>query len=230
MAGVGKTTVLRRALAEARNPRRRFVRVNCPPDESLLFALLAERLGARVTRDMGRLGSWRILERAIRASSLERIQVILAVDDCVYRHMGRMHREIDNLVQLGSTSSTLLTIIQLEQSECPGRSEPGEPWSLAVGLLPLTRSQAEHYLEMKLAAAGSTKPVFTPRAITRLHGISRGIPRSLERLAAASLTAGAARELEVVPPELVDRVAFVGLDSSPHFVLASTCRPGFKDH
>jgi hypothetical protein len=207
MAGLGKTTVLRRALGETRSPRRRFARVNCPPDESLLFALLAERLGERVARDLGRLGSWRILERAIRASSLEGIQVILAVDNCDARCTAETRREIDSLVQLGSTSSARLTIIQLEQSACPGRADPTGPWSLAVDLLPLTRSQAERYLEMKLSAAGCTKPVFAPRAVTRLHGLSCGVPRNLERLAAQSLISGASRGLELIPPELLDGVA-----------------------
>jgi len=206
-AGLGKTTVLRRAFAETRSPRRRFAAVSCPSDGSLLFTLLAERLGERVGREPGRLGSWRGLERAIRVSSLEGFQIILAVDDCDDQGARTVRRELDSLVRLGSNVDTDLTIIQLERAH--RHSGPGSSgsWNLAISLRALTRSQAEHYLATKLHAAGCTEPVFTPRAITRLHGLSAGVPRGLQQLASLSLMAGAVRGLEVIPPDLVDGVA-----------------------
>ncbi len=78
---------------------------------------------------------------------------------------------------------------------------------LRAGLKPLTRSEAEHYLHQKLAAAGCKERMFTSRAITRLQSLCAGVPRSLERLATLSLTAGAVRGIEVVSPEIVDGVA-----------------------
>jgi type II secretory pathway predicted ATPase ExeA len=73
--------------------------------------------------------------------------------------------------------------------------------------MPLTRSEAECYLQAKLSGAGCSERIFTPRAITRLHGLSAGVPRGLERLAALSLMAGSLRGLEVVPAEVVDAIA-----------------------
>jgi MSHA biogenesis protein MshM len=214
-AGLGKTTVLRKALVETRSPQRRFASVSCPPDGSLLFTQLAERLGERVGRDPGRLGSWRALERAIRVSSLEGFQVVLAVDDCDLRGAHPVRRELDSLVQLGSKSSAGLTIIQLQRTDHHHRSDSTGAWSLAISLRPLTRSQVERYLETKLDAAGCTEPIFTPRAITRLHSLSAGVPSGLQRLAVLCLIAGAVRGLEVIPPELVDGVALECCDLAP---------------
>ena len=57
-AGLGKTAVLRQALAQARGPRRRFASVSCPYDGTLLFALLAgAALGQRVVREPVRLAA-----------------------------------------------------------------------------------------------------------------------------------------------------------------------------
>jgi MSHA biogenesis protein MshM len=71
----------------------------------------------------------------------------------------------------------------------------------------LTRSDAENYLTAKLASAGRDEPTFTPRAIHRLHLISAGNPRGLDRLASLALMAGALRKLEIVTPEIIDGVA-----------------------
>jgi hypothetical protein len=72
--------------------------------------------------------------------------------------------------------------------------------------LPLTRGAAGRYLADKLASAGRDGLTFTPGAITRLHALSGGVPRGLDRLASLSLMAGAMKRLEVIPPEVVEGV------------------------
>ena len=76
-----------------------------------------------------------------------------------------------------------------------------------IRLAPLTRSEAAEYLARKLSAAGRSEATFTPRAITRLHLLSQGVPRGLDRLATLALMAGAMRGLEVIGPEVVEGVA-----------------------
>ena len=125
------------------NPRRRLVSVSCPRDGTLLFALLAERLGQRVGREPSRLGAWRALERAIRLASLQGYQVVVIVDDCDEQVDATMRRDLDSLGQLGSTTSAGLTIIQLERTEREAQPAACEAWSLTIGLERLTRSQAE---------------------------------------------------------------------------------------
>jgi hypothetical protein len=206
-AGMGKSTVLRKALVETQSTRRRFARVPCPWQGGHLFTLLAERLGERVGREPGGTGSWRALERVIRISALEGVHVVIAVDDCDDAGSKELRRELDSLVRFGSTSGTKPTIIEVGGTDQHCQIDPGIAWGLVVGLEPLTRSEAERYLRTKLVAAGCIGPVFTPRAITRLHCLSRGVPRGLEQLASLSLSAGAVRGLEMILPDLVDGVA-----------------------
>jgi type II secretory pathway predicted ATPase ExeA len=205
--GLGKTTVLRKALSEAASPRRRFALVSYPPDVTLLFTLLAERLGQRVSRAPSRLEAWRALERAVRLASLQGFQVVMAIDDCGERSSESTRDDVDLLVSLGSTADTDLTVLEVKQTEPTARSITAGSWDLAIGLQPLTRSQSDSYLSAKLKRAGSVERIFTPRAITRLHVLSLGVPRRLEQLALLCLMAGSVRGLEVIHPDLVDGVA-----------------------
>ena len=206
-AGLGKTTVLKKALAETKNPRRRFASITCPPDGTLLFTMLAERLGNRLGRESDRLKSWRALDRSIRVASLQGTHVVLVIDDCQQLPTGAARRDLDFLAHLGTIASADLTIVQVARPDLDRPSDSNDSWMLAVGLEPLTRSQVECYLTTKLGAVGCTEPIFTPRAITRLQAISEGVPRGIQQIASLSLMAGAVRGLEMVPPDVVDGVA-----------------------
>jgi type II secretory pathway predicted ATPase ExeA len=203
-AGMGKTAVLRKALSDVHNPRRRIASVSCPHDGTLLFTLLAERLSQRVAREPTRLGAWRALERAIRLAALHGDHVTFIIDDCSDQLEPTMRRDLDSLHQLGSTSSAGVTVIQLQRTGAEAGPSRYDKWPPAIAVERLTRSQAELYLATKFEWAGSTERIFTSRAITRLHSLSLGVPRGLEELALRCLIAGAGRRLEVINPELVD--------------------------
>ena len=136
-------------------------------------------------------------------AALQGFQVILAVDDGNGPPDSSTARDLNMLAHRGFGQETRLTVIRVGLPS----SEPEDGWALAIGLLRLTRSQADAYLNAKLAAAGATERVFTPRAVTRLHALSGGVPRGLEQLATLSLMAGAVRRLEVISPDVVDGVA-----------------------
>jgi type II secretory pathway predicted ATPase ExeA len=204
-AGLGKTTVLHRAFNEARRPGRRFAFVNCPREGTLLVAVLAERLAERLGREPSRLAAWRALERAVRLATIQAIHVVIGIDNCESANT-ETRRDIESLANLAADNSARITVIQ---SGRPRQERPGDfdrPWTPAITLESLTRSQAEALLTTKLKSAGREEPVFTARAVTRLHSLSAGVPRRLEQLATLCLMAAAASELEVVPPELVDSV------------------------
>jgi type II secretory pathway predicted ATPase ExeA len=207
--GLGKTTVLRQSIGQLRGPARRFVIVSDPLDGTLLLGRLAERLSARIGRDPTFAHAKKSLERAVQVLCLEGFQVILAIDDCrsVPNGAESLEPELIALERLALRSSGGVTIIEVQREVPDLPVIGGACWTPASGLKPLTRSQAEHFLLQKLAAAGCRENVFTPRAFTRLQCLSGGVPRGLERLAALCLTAGATRGLEVISPEFVDEVA-----------------------
>ena len=111
------------------------------------------------------------------------------------------------LAQLGSTTTTGLTIIQLERTD--GEAQP-------VGLRRLVaddRSRAaDPFPDREVSRdearmGGKHRPDLHPRALTRIHALSLGVPRGLEQLASLCLMGGAVRGLEVINPELVDAAA-----------------------
>ena len=206
-AGLGKTVVLRRALDETRNPARRVVQVRPMSDGPAFLSRLAESLGHRVDREGGQDSTWRALGRAFRVLALQGFQVILVVDDGNDSADASQTPGLNLLAQAGFGEEGHITIIRCGRPQSAAASDRDDDWRLMVRLQRLTRSQSGDYLIAKLAAAGANEPVFTPRAVTRLHGLSGGIPRGLEQLATLSLIAGAVRGLEVISPDVVNGVA-----------------------
>ncbi len=204
-AGLGKTTVLRRVFAEVRSPRRRCILMSCPREADLLPGLLAEHLGERLGREPGRLACWRAVERALRLMSILGNHIVIGFDDC-QNATPAVRRDIAVLTGLGTGFHARLTIIQAGRPRVMPYANRTRPWSLAIRLDSLTRSDAERYLAAKLAAAGCNEPLFTPRAITRLHCSTAGVPRAIDQLATCCLMVGAAHGIAAIPPDLVDAV------------------------
>ena len=202
-AGLGKSTVLRKVLAQVRGPRVRCVSLRCPRESTLLLAALAERLGHRVGREPSPLECWRAIERSFRLASIQGTQVVIGIDDGE-NASGQVLREIESLASVGAGLNMRLTIIRAGRPAQGRQVDPASRWSPAIGLESLTRSEAERYLIGKLADAGCNAPVFTPRAVTRLHCLTTGVPRGIDHLATACLIVAAARGLEAIPPDLVD--------------------------
>jgi type II secretory pathway predicted ATPase ExeA len=206
-AGLGKSAVLRKVRLESQSPRRRFASIVCPPDGELLLSTLAGCLGQRVGQAPSRGGAWRALDRGVRLASLEGCQLVLAIDDCDYPLDATVRRDIESLAHLGSAANADLSIILIQQNVTGAHSAASDIWSVPICLKRLTRSQAERLLAAKLEQAGRTDRIFTPRAVTRLHALSLGMPRKLEQLALLCLVGGAARGLDVIHPDLVDTSA-----------------------
>ena len=200
-----------------RSPRRRFARVSCTREGTLLLAILAERLGERVGREPTRLASWRALERAIRLASLQGMHVVLGIDDCHFASPGT-RRDIESLagIGLGSGASTLTRRSSSAGDDPHPRRD--DRWAPAIGLEALTRSEAETLLASKLAAAGCRESPFSARAITRLHCHCAGVPRAVQQLATHCLIDAANRGLEMITPELVDGLAEEANGQKPSFL------------
>ncbi|SIO67569.1 Type II secretory pathway, component ExeA (predicted ATPase) [Singulisphaera sp. GP187] len=204
--GMGKSRVLAQALGEVRGPGRRIARISSPVDGVSLFSELAEALGAPVPAGASRGAAWKRLGEALRLCRWQRLQVILAIDDCQDLPDPTDRLDLDRLVHADSHPAARLSVIQVFRS-----SEDDErtldPWGLSIALPALMRTESERYITTKLAVAGRDEPIFTPRAVHRLHSLTEGVPRSLDRLASLALMAGAMRGLEIIPPEVVEGVS-----------------------
>jgi type II secretory pathway predicted ATPase ExeA len=207
-SGVGKTRVLRQALAQSRSPWRRMAMVSGPVDATSLFGDLADGLRLRPAHGgSDPWACWRALERAIQMCSVQGTQVVLAVDDGHTLVAAHGADALQRLGNLGGLTRGNVTVLLVDGSGDRQESLIDADWTLAVRLNPLTRTEAEAYLAARLAAAGGGDSPFTARAIARLHLLSGGIPRGLDWLASLCLMAGASRGLEAVSSELVDAVS-----------------------
>lgn len=207
-AGLGKSTVLSRALAESRSPSRRIAHIVAPPDGVSLLDGLTERLGLRVPSSRGRSFAWKGLGDAVRLCRFQGLHVVLAIDDChgLTSPFDRLH--LERLTHLDPHPGARLTILQVGRTLDDRATVPGlAPWELAIRLEPMTRGDVEHYVAAKLADAGRDQPAFTPLALHRLHLLSEGIPRGLDRLASLAMMAGAMRGLEIITPDVIEGVA-----------------------
>jgi len=200
-AGLGKTTALRRALGEARSARRRVALASNPLDGASLWSELADRLGAPPAPARDRAAAWRALERAARVQSLQGRRVVFAIDGAENLMNESSWRDIERLALIDGGNESPPTVI-LTVRDAAALDAP-LPWTLSIGLSPLTRDETALYLAAKLTDAGGPERLFTPRAITRLHAEAGGVPRGLNRLASLALIAAASRGLEVVSSEVV---------------------------
>lgn len=71
----------------------------------------------------------------------------------------------------------------------------------------LAAEEAASYVQRRLQAAGAQRELFAQAALDRLHELSQGIPRRINRLADLALLGAYARELPQVSAECVDEAA-----------------------
>lgn len=204
-AGLGKTMVLRRALELARGPGRRIFKASGPIDGLDLLTTLAERSGRRPTPGASRAEAWRSLSDAARLCRLQRLAVVLVVDDARGLTSPADRLDLERLAHLDPHPEARVTLIQVDRDA--DNETAFDPWTLAVRLAPLTRAETSGYLIAKLTTAGRDQPTFTPKAATLLHALTSGIPRSIDRLASLALIAGEARGLEMITPDVIEGAA-----------------------
>ena len=191
-AGLGKSAVLRKVRLESKSPRRRFVSIvvslRWRPPVQYARGVSWPKSGSSPEPD--RLPG-EPLREGVRLATLEGCQLVLAIDDCEDPLEATVRRDLETLSRLASAINTDLSIILMERSTTAAISAASDAWSLPIRLERLTRSQAEKSLAAKLEYAGNSDRIFTPRALTRLHALSLGVPRKLEQLAFHCLIGGA---------------------------------------
>ena len=207
-AGLGKTRVLERALAETHSPARRTVRVSCPSHGSAWLLDLACRLGAPVERAPAtRARAWRRLADAIQLCAWQGLAVVLAIDNSHFLREGDDHRDLERLVHLEQAGQMGLTVIEVGRPQEKESASIADEWGCSIRLASLMRTEAELYLTAKLSRAGRDENPFSPAAVSRLHSLACGTPRGIDRLGTLCLMAAASQGLDRITPEIVSDAA-----------------------
>jgi general secretion pathway protein A len=211
--GSGKTLLLHRLAAQLPEHSRNIAQVVFPLlNTEELVAYIAEELsGERNDQPPAVSQSLRTIERCLAEAAQQQRQVILAIDEA-------------HLLAEQGTLETLRLLLNLRPQEPPvlmllliGQSgllnavarfpELDERFGVKCLLRPFTFDDTAGYVQHRLQVAGSSKPIFDPKAIEALHYLSHGSVRQINRLADLSLLIGFAEQRELIDAAQVEAVA-----------------------
>lgn len=210
-AGYGKTAILDEAIARIKGPRTRAVRIDGAIDGATLYAQIAASLGRRTIPGAALAIAWRALREARALCRALRSNVVIAIDNIQTLHD---HESLHRLATLESSPVSRTAVLTCGRPEGdfenPSKNHDLldiERSGFQIRPRRLSRDETDAYLSGKLAAAGCAGAVFSPRAISRIHVHSQGIPRAIDRTAKLALVDCSRRGGEIVGPAVVDAVA-----------------------
>lgn len=211
-AGLGKTTLIRAALA------RQPARVHCVVLENPgltrdeFVELLAIRFGLSERARESKTAMLVELEALLRRR-LEVGEATLLVVDEAQSLPDRLLEELRLLVNIQADSATLLSLAMTGQPELAGRlNEPSlsqfkQRIALRCALKPLTMAETVGYVAGRLRTAGANGAgIFTREALATMHTRSGGVPRLLSVIADNALLGGFAAGTRVIAASLVDEI------------------------
>jgi type II secretory pathway predicted ATPase ExeA len=122
--------------------------------------------------------------------------------------------EIRLLMNLETSNQKQLQIVLAGQPELeeklkrPEMRHFAQRIALRCKTAPLTLKETYEYIQVRLDVAGAFgKPIFSPEAVSTVHGCSRGIPRVMNLICEHSLINAYAANLRVVPARVVHEIA-----------------------
>jgi type II secretory pathway predicted ATPase ExeA len=209
--GAGKTT-LSRALVDAFADRCRFSFIIHPalPPAQLLGAV-AEGFGlAPARRKADTYGA--VAEHVARLDAGGQFAVVV-VDEAQLLPGRAAFDELRLLTNLAADDRALVGLVLIGQPELRERilDRGGEAFAQRIGVGyhvgPLDAEETGQYLSHRLAVAGRPEPLFDAAAVTAVHGLSAGLPRRVNQLAACALLEGFAREAFRISADVVEAAA-----------------------
>jgi type II secretory pathway predicted ATPase ExeA len=234
--GTGKTTVLRRAVAEL-EPGARCVLFSSPtPGFEDVLAVVCEELrvtggeSTPVTR-LRRLRAWLEAEAADGRTAALLVDEAQNLDDAALEQL----RLLSNLE---TSSEKLLQIVLVGQPELETKLDRHQLRQLRQRITVRCRlerlttdREVAAFVDYRLAAAGYRgRPLFSPRAIARVARYSSGLPRLVNVVCDNALLATFATGATRVAPETIDEVAHdLRLGTEPLSAETVLSRRGYRE-
>jgi general secretion pathway protein A len=214
--GMGKTTLLYQILDEVRDSARTVFLFQTQCDTREFFQYLLKELGED-TQGMGLVAMHGKLNDVLFAEMNSGKRFVLVVDEA--QNLGSNVLETVRLLSNFETTHTkLLQIIlagqpQLEDKLAqPRLTQLRQRIAVLSHLEPLTAEETASYIEHRLKVAGySGESLFAPETLGLIAQRSHGIPRNINNICFEALSIAHAKELRVVPREIVEEVvAYLG--------------------
>ncbi|MEM6329249.1 MAG: AAA family ATPase [Planctomycetota bacterium] len=236
-AGVGKTLLVRRTLAEL-DPRSTPVAWVVFPQMSHrdLLAYLANRLGAPAPEQATAAAhpnataqhaatQYTVDESILRLEHLfaghqaAGRHAVLVIDEAhLLEDTGLLEtiRLLLNLGPDGRPTVTLLLVGQMGLLSALGRTPALEERVAVKSLLrPLSVDETGEYIRCRMEAAGAAREVFTGDAVEMMHALTGGVPRRIDRLGDLALVVGFADGRPTIDDDHVESVSRELLSIAP---------------
>jgi general secretion pathway protein A len=215
-SGCGKTLLVRvlaEQLADELRPVVHVVFPQMPPADLLAYLaaeLDTEAAGAR-TEQATIDSSVRRIQRRLVENANQGRHAVLIIDEGHLLDGGRALEPLRLLLNFETDTGPALTMLLVGQSGLAPMlaRNPQFDERLAVKCLlkPLVIEETMAYVQHRLAVAGAERTIFEPAATERLHELSQGIPRQINRLCDLALLVGFAEEHSSIGPEQIDAVS-----------------------
>lgn len=211
-AGLGKSLLiaqLRRQMPEAIAP---VVVMGFPllsPADTL--ASLADDLSGAQGGRYSVEESWSRIRAALVAGRARQQQALVVFEDAHLWEDVRMWETFRLLTNVSIDDSPAWTLLLVGQTRLLAQLEQWpqleERMSMKCLLRPLTQEETASYVAHRLQAAGAGRTVFETQAVDRLHELSQGSPRRINRLADLALLVGYAEQRPIITVDDLDSVA-----------------------
>ncbi|TWU13086.1 hypothetical protein CA54_19120 [Symmachiella macrocystis] len=208
-AGTGKSmllAVLKRAVQRAQG---QVVHVNVAgrSGEEVVWELAAGlRLSPRPDDPPRTL--WRKIEEVLLGNQLAHVQTVLVFDHFEWADR-ECQKAIARLVHLNTQTPTWTTMVVAVREKALQESCDlfRHLIDLTIQAPPFSNDESRDYVISLLSRAGRRDPLFTDSALDRLHALSGGVPRELNRLCDMSLLAAMSAGAVAVTADIVGSFA-----------------------
>jgi general secretion pathway protein A len=211
-AGLGKTLVVQallRQLGESFRPRVHLVFPQMPPEQ--LLAYLADQFTATPGAGTPTVGqSLKRIEAGLVEYAKTGHHGVIVFDEAHLLREWRSLETIRLLLNLEYQAQPLATFLLVGQTglmiDVQRLPQFDERLAVKCLLARLTAEETKAYIQHRLAASGAKWPIFDNEAIERIHELTYGIPRRINRLCDLALLVGYGEELKTLGRRHVESI------------------------
>ncbi|WGH77274.1 ExeA family protein [Jannaschia ovalis] len=210
-AGTGKTSLLLRIMADADPAQRVVLMSGLRQGTGSVLPWVLQALGEDIAADAAPTELFTRLQDALIAEYAAGRRMVLVVDEAQslstaaldeLRILSNINTAADQLLQVVLSGHSLLRD-RLRAPELLGLAQRVGVWA---ALPPLSRAALADYVAARLAAVGGAEDLFEPAALSLIHSVTSGLPRSVNQLCEMTMIFALSETAPTIGAALVQQV------------------------